>query len=118
MVSHCKTFPAGSSDQSDSDSQSSNEEGTSKHTEREQIKRDLLMGHLLSLATQGNTSSLPSHALPALADSLHTKGLMPKWVQWSLVHQPALFNTAFCRLYSKVHFWYCLSCLMEQACLP
>ncbi len=40
--------------------------------------------------------------MPALAASLSGKGLMPKWVQWSLTQQPALFNKAFERLFSEV----------------
>ncbi len=92
---------AGSPDEDDSTSQAS-EDTPARRSEHEQIKRDLLMGHLLSLVTQSSPSGLPSHALPALAASLSGKGLMPKWVQWSLTHQPALFNKAFERLFSEV----------------
>lgn len=92
----------GASEASESGSQASDDAGSSGQVEREQIKRDVLMGHLLSLATQGTAANLPSHSLPALAEALCAKGLMPKWVQWSLTHQPALFNTAFDRLFSKV----------------
>lgn len=95
------TLCAGSADQDDSASQAS-EDTPARRSEREQIKRDLLMGHLLSLATQSSPSGLPAHALPALAASLSGKGLMPKWVQWSLTQQPALFNKAFERLFSEV----------------
>lgn len=104
---------AGSSDASDSGSQASEEGAPTEQSEREQIKRDVLMGHLLSLATQGTASSLPSHALPALAEALCNKGLMPKWVQWSLTHQPALFNTAFDRLFSKVQPSCCHCCTLS-----
>lgn len=92
---------AGLADEEDTESQQS-EDTPARRSEREQIKRDLLMGHLLSLATQNSPSGLPSHALPALAASLSGKGLMPKWVQWSLTQQPALFNKAFERLFSEV----------------
>ena len=74
------------------------------------------MGHLLSLATQTSPAGLPSHALPALAASLSGKGLMPKWVQWSLTQQPALFNKAFERLFSEasrqvlLHEHVCIAC--------
>ncbi|DBA86090.1 TPA: hypothetical protein ACH3X1_005610 [Trebouxia sp. C0004] len=90
----------GSPDEDDTASQAS-EDTPARRSEREQIKRDLLMGHLLSLATQSSPSGLPAHALPALAASLSGKGLMPKWVQWSLTQQPALFNKAFDRLFSE-----------------
>ena len=93
---------AGASDDSESGSQASEDEGSGGRVEREQMKRDVLMGHLLSLATQSTAASLPAHSLPALAEALCAKGLMPKWVQWSLTHQPALFDTAFDRLFSKV----------------
>ena len=92
---------AGAVDEEDTASQQS-EDTPARRSEREQIKRDLLMGHLLSLATQNSPSALPSHALPALAASLSGKGLMPKWVHWSLTHQPALFNRAFESLFSQV----------------
>lgn len=92
---------AGPADEEDTASQQS-EDTPARRSEREQIRRDLLMGHLLSLATQNSPSGLPSHALPALAASLSGKGLMPKWVQWSLTHQPALFNKAFERLFTEV----------------
>ena len=92
---------AGPLDEQDTASQQS-EDTPARRSEREQIRRDLLMGHLLSLATQNSPSGLPSHALPALAASLSGKGLMPNWVQWSLTHQPALFNKAFERLFTEV----------------
>ena len=92
---------AGPIDEEDTASQQS-EDTPAWRSEREQIKRDLLMGHLLSLATQNSPAGLPSHALPALAASLSGKGLMPKWVQWSLTHQPALFNKAFESLFCEV----------------
>lgn len=94
-------MPAGSPDEEDTASQAS-EDTPARRSEHEQIKRDLLMGHLLTLATQTSPTGLPSHALPALAASLAGKGLMPKWVQWSLTQQPALFNKAFERLFNQV----------------
>lgn len=47
---------------------------------REDLKRDLLLAHTLSLLAQ-QPGSLPPHALPALATYLTDKGLMPRWVQ-------------------------------------
>lgn len=96
-----KLTHAGPADEEDTASQQS-EDTPARRSEREQIRRDLLMGHLLSLATQSSPAGLPSHALPALAAALTSKGLMPKWVQWALTHQPALFNKAFERLFSEV----------------
>ncbi|CAL8462314.1 g1847 [Coccomyxa elongata] len=64
------------------------------------IKKDLLLGHLLGLLTEGG-EGMPAHALPALAASLADSGVLPRWVQVSLVQQPALFDRAFQRLFSK-----------------
>lgn len=47
---------------------------------REDIRRDLLLGHLLALLTEGH-EKMPAHALPALASSLADSGLLPRWVQ-------------------------------------
>ena len=102
----------GPADEEDTASQQS-EDTPARRSECEQIKRDLLMGHLLSLATQNSPSGLPSHALPALAASLSGKGLMPKWVQWSLTQQPALFNKAFERLFNEVCACVCWLCTLE-----
>lgn len=30
------------------------------------------------------------------------RGLLPKWVQWALTQQPALFDRAFRRLFAQV----------------
>jgi hypothetical protein len=49
---------------------------------REDIKRDLLLGHLLALLTEGG-EKMPAHALPALASTLADSGLLPRWVQAS-----------------------------------
>ena len=45
---------------------------------REDLKRDILLAHMLSLFTQ---QYMPAHALPALAAYLTDKGVMPQWVQ-------------------------------------
>ncbi len=47
---------------------------------REDIKKDLLLGHLLGLLTEGG-EGMPAHALPALAASLADSGVLPRWVQ-------------------------------------
>lgn len=33
------------------------------------------------------------------------KGLLPKWVQWALTQQPALFDRAFRRLFAQACFF-------------
>ena len=53
---------------------------TDDDASREDLKRDLLLAHMLSLLTQQH-GSVPPHALPALANYLTEKGLMPRWVQ-------------------------------------
>lgn len=53
---------------------------TDDDASREDLKRDLLLAHTLSLLTQQH-GSVPPHALPALATYLTEKGLMPRWVQ-------------------------------------
>jgi hypothetical protein len=45
--------------------------------EREQIRRELLMGHLLALAASGGNGAVPPHALPAVAAMLHVRH---RWV--------------------------------------
>ena len=62
---------------SDDDEDGSGEEGG---TSREDIKKDLLLGHLLALAAQEG-GTMPPHALPILAASLAATGLLPRWVQ-------------------------------------
>lgn len=70
--------------------------------EREQIRRELLLGHLLTLAASGGNAAVPPHALPAVASMLQAQGLLPKWVGWTLTQQPALFDRAFQRLFAQV----------------
>ena len=51
--------------------------------EQAALRRDVLMGHLLRLAArgdQGEASTLPAHALPAVATELAAEGLIPKCV--------------------------------------
>lgn len=64
---------------------------------------DRLFSKVQLIASAGCLSHCchPHHSLPALAEALCAKGLLPKRVQWSLTHQPALFDTAFDRLLSK-----------------
>ena len=69
--------------------------------EREQLRRELLMGHLLSMATGGNAATLPPHALPAVTSMLQSLSLLPRWLAWSLSNQPSLFDRAFTRLFAE-----------------
>ena len=92
-------------DDADSDSE---EEPEDERSEREQIKKDLIMGHLLTLATSEGGSGLPQHALPTIAAALAARDLLPRWVQWALTQQPQLFDRAFGRLFNMVS--HCASC--------
>ncbi|CAK0752569.1 hypothetical protein CVIRNUC_002156 [Coccomyxa viridis] len=65
---------------------------------REDLKRDILLAHMLSLLTQ---QYMPAHALPALAAYLTDKGVMPQWVQVILTQQPALFDRVFQKLFTE-----------------
>ncbi|KAK9906778.1 hypothetical protein WJX75_007809 [Coccomyxa subellipsoidea] len=94
-----RTLRDGSAGNSVAGSEEEEEEDDGGRT-REDIKKDLLLGHLLGLLTEGG-EGMPAHALPALASSLADTGLLPRWVQVSLVQQPALFDRAFQRLFSK-----------------
>lgn len=69
--------------------------------EREQLRRELLMGHLLSMATGGAGATLPPHALPAVTSMLQSLSLLPRWLAWSLSNQPSLFDRAFTRLFAE-----------------
>lgn len=60
-------------------SEAADSEGDEEQS-REDIRRDLLLGHLLALLTEGR-ENVPAHALPALASSLADSGLLPRWVQ-------------------------------------
>ena len=67
--------------------------------DQEVIRRDLLIGHLLSLsAAHGN---VPSHALPALVSSLEKKAVIPKWLAWTLIQRPDLFDRAFTKIFAE-----------------
>ena len=65
------------------------------------VKKEMLVGHLLSLITDGHLPAVPKHLLPALASQLTEAGLLKEWVRWLLVSQPALFNRAFERLFKE-----------------
>jgi hypothetical protein len=58
----------------------SGEEPPLQLAEQAALRRDVLMGHLLRLATRGggNDGALPPHALPAMAEELVAAGLMPR----------------------------------------
>lgn len=59
------------------------------------MRRDLLLGHLTLLATEG----AGPHALDALAAQLAEGGLMPRWVHLTLTQHPDLFYRAFRRMF-------------------
>jgi serine/threonine protein kinase/histidyl-tRNA synthetase len=72
--------------------------------EREQLRKELLLGHLLSMATSsagGGGAPLPLHALPAVIGMLQALSLIPRWLAWTLINQPALFDKAFSRLFAE-----------------
>jgi serine/threonine protein kinase/histidyl-tRNA synthetase len=72
--------------------------------EREQLRKELLVGHLLSMATSGaggGGAPLPLHALPAVIGMLQALSLIPRWLAWTLINQPALFDKAFSRLFAE-----------------
>lgn len=72
--------------------------------EREQFRKELLLGHLLSMATScagGSGAPLPLHALPAVIGMLQALSLIPRWLAWTLINQPALFDKAFSRLFAE-----------------
>jgi eukaryotic translation initiation factor 2-alpha kinase 4 len=65
-----------------------------------QVKKDLLLGHLLALAMEGNGVGLPRHALPALASNLVAQGLLPRWTAQTMTQHPKLFDRAFQRVFA------------------
>lgn len=86
--------------------------------EREELRKELLVGHLLCMVTGSGVATgpggavpgaglsvsggpLPPQTLPAVADMLHRQGLVPRWLAWALKHQPAMFNRAFSRLFAR-----------------
>ena len=77
-----RTLRDGSAGSSAAGSEEEGEEGDAGERTREDIKKDLLLGHLLGLLTEGG-EGMPAHALPALASSLADSGLLPRWVQVS-----------------------------------
>ena len=61
-------------------SMSESANSTDGEASREDLKRDLLLAHTLSLLTKEN-GIIPQHALPVLVSHLTEKDLMPRWVQ-------------------------------------
>ena len=107
-----QTSPIAAGPPEDDANSDSEEEPEDERSEREQIKKDLIMGHLLTLATSEGGSGLPQHALPTIAAALAARDLLPRWVQWALTQQPQLFDRAFARLFNMVG--HCASC--SQGC--
>lgn len=62
-----------------------------------QVRRDLLLGHLLLLASEGTSP----HAAHVLAANLADAGLLPRWVHLTLTQHPDLFGRAFRRLFRR-----------------
>lgn len=101
---NCNSPVTGASQDGSQDGDDDDEADISLATsiESQHVRKDVLMGHLLALATMEGGAGLPTHSLPQLAGMLSRKGLLPTWVQWSLAHQPALFDRAFHKLFSEV----------------
>ena len=68
--------------------------------DRQLIRQELLLGHLLTLAA--SSGAVPPHALPSIAGMLQAEGLLPKWLAFTLTQQPALFDRAFHRVFHQV----------------
>ncbi len=108
VAAHEQTSPNATGPPEDDADSDSEEEPEDERSEREQIKKDLIMGHLLTLATSEGGSGLPQHALPTIAAALAARDLLPRWVHWALTQQPQLFDRALARLFSVVS--HCASC--------
>jgi hypothetical protein len=89
-----------SSSSSDSDDSSSSSSSSSGDEEADSVRLQLLLGHLLSLATSGGGPLQPG-MLPTLAGHLQAAGLLPRWVLSLLTRQPELFDKAFSRLFKE-----------------
>ena len=74
--------------------------GLDDDSEREQLRKELLIGHLLCTAA-GMGAQLPPHALPTVAAMLQSLNLLPRWLEWTLVNQPMLFDKAYSRLFAE-----------------
>eukprot|EP00884_Botryococcus_braunii_P014774 jgi/Botrbrau1/23298/Bobra.0102s0039.1 len=85
---------------SESDGDNGGNSDEDDNMDRDQVKKDLLLGHLLTLATEGDGAGLPRHALPALASSLVAQGLLPRWTAQTMTHHPKLFERAFQRVFA------------------
>ena len=83
---------------------------------REDLKRDILLAHTLSLLTQ-QQGSVTAHALPALAAYLTERGVMPRWVQVGIL--PALRKLPLQKHCTELHrrLLSFLDCLLEYSVL-
>lgn len=99
MTCHCRTRLLAAGSDGGSEAGDSTLGLLESESDREQIRRELLLGHLLLLATRGG--ALPAHALPVVADMLQQQGLVPKWLAWTLTQQQPLFDRAFRRLFAQ-----------------
>ena len=59
-------------------SQSDSEEEDTDPREQDQLRHDVLVGHLLALATGAGQAAFPPHALSALAAHLESQGLLAR----------------------------------------
>lgn len=79
---------------SDADSDAEqHEEEAGEGVRGQALRQALLTGHLLSMLTAPR-GPLP-HALPVLARSLQSAGLLPRWLRELLTRRPSLFDSAF-----------------------
>ncbi|GMH33793.1 hypothetical protein BSKO_01627 [Bryopsis sp. KO-2023] len=69
--------------------------------ETDKVRREMLMGYLLKLAASGGPSAMPANSLPVLLTHLHSKRVMPRWLQWIMTQRPTFFNRAFSQLFRE-----------------
>ena len=72
--------------------------------EMTKFKTEVLVGHLLRVATTGRTGPFPRDAFPFLCAELREKGILPDWLHWMLTTRPALFNKLFHKFFQQVIF--------------
>ncbi|PNH06312.1 putative serine/threonine-protein kinase [Tetrabaena socialis] len=70
------------------------------------VKLQLLLGHLLTMAAGAGAGSGPGadargSPLEALCSHLRRRGLLPQWLQWLVTKEPHLFDRAFAREFGQ-----------------
>ncbi|KAG2496142.1 hypothetical protein HYH03_005744 [Edaphochlamys debaryana] len=73
----------------------------SEAADRREVKTQLLLGHLLTLAAAGQGLDARGGSLEALCAHLRRRGLLPQWVTWLVTRQPHLFDQAFSRVFGQ-----------------